>query len=58
MGIDLTPPEWTEEQITYLKKIEGASYHPDKLCAECGAPLGEHIIGGPAPYHPAPLEPR
>jgi len=28
-----------------------------QLCKVCDAPLGEHIIGGPGPYHPLPIKP-
>lgn len=28
----------------------------DKACDKCGAPIRDHIIGGPAPYHPNPVK--
>lgn len=28
----------------------------DDICEECGAPLRDHMIGGPAPYHPNPIK--
>lgn len=27
----------------------------DGACKECGAPIRDHILGGPAPYHPRPV---
>lgn len=45
-------PELKPDQIEYLRKLDEAKYDPEKICQECGAPLGEHVIGGPGPYHP------
>lgn len=28
----------------------------DEICKECGAKLRDHMIGGPAPYHPNPVQ--
>ena len=28
----------------------------DAICKECGARMGDHIIGGPASFHPNPVK--
>lgn len=27
----------------------------DEICRDCGAKLRDHMIGGPAPFHPKPI---
>lgn len=33
--------------------MSGYSYL-NNICERCGAPMGEHMVGGSGPYHPRP----
>lgn len=47
----------TRFQRDYLERLAGEPFDPAKPCEDCGAPMGEHIIGGPGSFHPRPFKP-
>lgn len=50
-------PDLTRDQLEYLEGIAKQKWDPQKPCEDCGAPMGEHRVGGPGPSHPWPLKP-
>jgi len=39
-------------QATLVRMGQEGRYDSKQPCDECGRPLGQHMIGGTAPYHP------
>ena len=50
-------PKPTRDEVEYLRGLQAGKFDGSAKCEVCGAPMGEHRIGGPGPYHPRPLKP-
>lgn len=46
----------TVATFTWIIHSEAEMNALDETCKKCGAKLRDHIIGGPAPYHPNPIK--